>query len=165
MKSKRYNEGGDVDPLEEYNKSEGIAVEPGPKAEPEPEKPKAAKPRPKPVAKAAAPAKPAPAAAEPPKAKSEGYKGLPTAAERFSEIRKKLSDAEAENVRKRNERAESSKKSFGDFMKGVKRRFGTQAMRDEANMKSGGSVKGYTKGGSVRGGGCEQRGKTKGRFV
>jgi hypothetical protein len=32
-------------------------------------------------------------------------------------------------------------------------------------MKTGGSVKGYAKGGSVRGGGCERQGKTKGRFV
>jgi hypothetical protein len=116
----------------------------------------------KPAAKAAAPA-PAPAPqrvevvgkrakAEPAKESS----GLPTAAERFSEIRKKLSDAEAENVRKRNERAEASKKSMSDFMTGVKRRLGTQAMREEA---------GFAKGGTVRGGGCEQRGKTKGRFV
>ena len=29
----------------------------------------------------------------------------------------------------------------------------------------GGMAKGYAKGGSVRGGGCEQRGKTRGRFV
>ncbi len=156
MKRKfRYGEGGDVDPLEEVNKTENLDTTPGPKAEPEPEKPKAAKPRPKPAVKAAAPAKPAPAP-EPPKAKTEEYRGLPTAAERFSEIRKKISDAEAENVRKRNERAEASKKSFGDFMKGVKRRFGTQAMREEAS---------YAKGGSVRGGGCEQRGKTRGKFV
>jgi hypothetical protein len=154
MKRKfRYEEGGDVDPLEEVNKTENLDTTPGPKAEPE--KPKATKPRPKPAVKAAAPAKPVPAP-EPPKAKAEEYKGLPTAAERFSEIRKKISDAEAENVRKRNERAESSKKSFGDFMKGVKRRFGTQAMREEAS---------YAKGGSVRGGGCEQRGKTRGKFV
>lgn len=32
-------------------------------------------------------------------------------------------------------------------------------------MKSGGKVKAYAKGGSVRGGGCESRGKTKGRFI
>ena len=31
-------------------------------------------------------------------------------------------------------------------------------------MKDGGEVKKYAKGGSVRGGGCEQRGKTKGVF-
>jgi hypothetical protein len=30
---------------------------------------------------------------------------------------------------------------------------------------SGGSIKGYAKGGSVRGGGCERRGKTRGKFV
>ena len=29
----------------------------------------------------------------------------------------------------------------------------------------GGMTKGYAKGGKVRGGGCEQRGKTRGRFV
>ena len=32
-------------------------------------------------------------------------------------------------------------------------------------LAKGGKVKGYASGGSVRGGGCEQRGKTKGRFV
>lgn len=32
-------------------------------------------------------------------------------------------------------------------------------------MAEGGKVKSYAKGGSVRGGGCEQRGKTKGRMV
>ncbi len=31
--------------------------------------------------------------------------------------------------------------------------------------RKGGKVKGYAKGGAIRGGGCEQRGKTKGRFV
>ena len=35
----------------------------------------------------------------------------------------------------------------------------------EMGMKRGGAVKTYAKGGSVRGGGIEQRGKTKGRFV
>lgn len=32
-------------------------------------------------------------------------------------------------------------------------------------MARGGAVKKYAKGGTVRGGGCETRGKTKGRFV
>lgn len=32
-------------------------------------------------------------------------------------------------------------------------------------FKKGGSVKKYASGGSIRGGGCETRGKTKGRFV
>jgi hypothetical protein len=32
-------------------------------------------------------------------------------------------------------------------------------------MKKGGKVKAYAKGGAVRGGGIEKRGKTKGRFV
>ena len=36
---------------------------------------------------------------------------------------------------------------------------------NQAGYKCGGKVKGYAKGGSVRGGGCESRGKTKGRFV
>jgi len=34
-----------------------------------------------------------------------------------------------------------------------------------SRKSSGGSVKKYAKGGSVRGGGCEMRGKTKGKFV
>ena len=37
----RYDEGGEVDALEEYNKGENLDTAPGPKAEPEPEKPKA----------------------------------------------------------------------------------------------------------------------------
>ena len=101
MKPKRYEEGGDVDPLEEANKTENLDTTPGPKAEPE--KPKVAKPRPKPAVKAAAPAKPAPAP-ESPKAKTEEYRGLPTAAERFSEIRKKISDA-AKNQDQEEDRA------------------------------------------------------------
>lgn len=43
-----------------------------------------------------------------------------------------------------------------------------KALRDvdeEDGKAKGGKVKSYAKGGSVRGGGCEQRGKTKGRFV
>jgi hypothetical protein len=32
-------------------------------------------------------------------------------------------------------------------------------------MKRGGKVKKYAKGGSVRGDGCAQRGKTKGRMI
>jgi hypothetical protein len=35
----------------------------------------------------------------------------------------------------------------------------------EQSRKQGGSIKAYAKGGSIRGGGIEQRGKTKGRFV
>ena len=44
----------------------------------------------------------------------------------------------------------------------LKRTFGTKAMREEAGYKSGGSVKKYAKGGSVKGDGVCQRGKTKG---
>lgn len=36
---------------------------------------------------------------------------------------------------------------------------------NQAGYKCGGKVKAYAKGGSVRGGGCEARGKTKGRFI
>ena len=35
----------------------------------------------------------------------------------------------------------------------------------EQSRKQGGSIKAYAKGGSIRGGGCESRGKTKGRMV
>ena len=155
-KFRGYEDGGEVDPLEEANKGENLDTTPGPKAEREVEKPKP-KPRakaspPASASKAAAPA-PSPAPA-PAKAKSEEYTGLPTAAERMAQIRKRLAEAEAENVRKRNERAEASKKSFSDFMTGVKRRFGTQAMREEAS-------KSYAKGGAVKGAGCEQRGLRK----
>ena len=42
----------------------------------------------------------------------------------------------------------------------VPRRLGTKP-----DLKKGGSIKAYAKGGSIRGGGCETKGKTKGRFV
>ena len=157
-KFRGYEEGGEIDELEEANKRENLDITPGPKAEQEAEKPKpkprakAAPPASKPAVKATAPA-PAPSPA-PAKAKSED-RPLPTAAERMSEIRKRLSEAEAENVRKRNERAEASKGALSGFMRGLKRRFGTQAMREEA-------AQGYAKGGSVRGDGICQRGHTKG---
>jgi hypothetical protein len=35
----------------------------------------------------------------------------------------------------------------------------------EQSRKQGGSIKAYAKGGSIRGGGCETKGKTKGRMV
>jgi hypothetical protein len=38
-------------------------------------------------------------------------------------------------------------------------------LEEGAYFKKGGSVKKYAKGGSVRGGGCEMRGKTRGKFV
>jgi hypothetical protein len=44
---------------------------------------------------------------------------------------------------------------------------GRSSYRDDSDVefRRGGSTKAYAKGGSVRGGGCESRGKTKGRFV
>ena len=46
----------------------------------------------------------------------------------------------------------------------AKRRRGMQEAYDETTVKKakGGATKGYAKGGSVRGDGCAQRGKTKG---
>lgn len=41
---------------------------------------------------------------------------------------------------------------------------GLDSIEDEEGKKKGGVVR-KAKGGSIRGGGCEQRGKTKGRFV
>jgi hypothetical protein len=105
-------------------------------------------------------AAPAAKAPEPAKVQSDAY---PTAAERFSQIRQQLADAEKENARKTSARNLAGRKSYDDFMAGVKRRFGTQAMREEAGneFRKGGKVKKYAKGGSVKGGGCEVRGKTK----
>ena len=37
--------------------------------------------------------------------------------------------------------------------------------RERKGYKKGGSVKKYAKGGAVRGGGCESKGKTRGKFV
>jgi len=101
----------------------------------------------------------------PAKAKPEMASKYPTAKERGAQMRQSLEDVEAENVRKRNERAESGKSSLSDVMSGFKRRFGTKAMREEEGMKKGGKVNCYAGGGTVRGGGCEVKGKTKGRMV
>ena len=42
---------------------------------------------------------------------------------------------------------------------------GIDSIDAEEGKKKGGSIKAYAKGGSIRGGGIESRGKTKGRFV
>ena len=41
----------------------------------------------------------------------------------------------------------------------------TEALTNEEGKKRGGSIKKYASGGSIRGGGIESRGKTKGRMV
>jgi hypothetical protein len=45
------------------------------------------------------------------------------------------------------------------------RALGRKMSGDEEGKKKGGAIKAYAKGGSIRGGGCETKGKTKGRFV
>jgi len=45
------------------------------------------------------------------------------------------------------------------------KRFEKSSENDSPGYKRGGSVKKYASGGSVRGGGCETKGKTKGKFV
>ena len=101
----------------------------------------------------------------PAKAKSEMSSKYPTAKERGVQMRQSLEDVEAENVRKRNERAESGKSSLSDVMSGFKRRFGTKAMREEEGMKKGGKVNCYAGGGSVKGAGIAQRGVRKCKVV
>jgi len=86
----------------------------------------------------------------------------PTAAERGEQMRQSMADIEAENVRKRNKRAEEGKSSLNEMMSGLKRRFGTQAMREEG-MKKGGKVQKFAKGGCIDG--CATKGKTKGRYI
>lgn len=69
--------------------------------------------------------------------------------------------ARAAKIRKQDE-------DFSSARTNMFKRLGTQGMRDEAKAEGyakGGKVKCYAKGGSVRGGGCESKGKTKGRMV
>lgn len=174
-KFRGYEEGGEVDELEEANKRENLDTTPGPKAEREVEKPK-------PRAKAAPPAsKPAAKAAEPSapqrvevvgKRGSTGdeYSGRARLAQRFgtAETRANVKpDIKAEDIaaaKKAGEerRARDRENLFTPLKETAKRiaaRMGPQETRDRLKAE------GYAKGGTVRGGGCEQRGKTKGRFV
>jgi hypothetical protein len=124
----------------------------------------AAKMLPPKARESAAPA-PAPVRREVIKPSTEAAQKYPTAAERGAQMRQSMADAEAENVRKRNARAEEGKNSLSDMMSGLKRRFGTKAMREEEGMKKGGCAKAYAGGGSVKGAGIAQRGVRKCKVV
>lgn len=50
-------------------------------------------------------------------------------------------------------------------MREAAERFKTSSESDSPGYKRGGKIKKYAKGGSIRGGGCESKGKTRGRFV
>ena len=55
-------------------------------------------------------------------------------------------------------------KAVADFKK-IPQAVRDEAAYDQSGHKKGGAIKAYAKGGSIRGGGIESRGKTKGRMV
>lgn len=211
MKRKfRYEDGGEVDPLEAVNKTENLDTTPGPKAEPE--KPKSfsqafrdarmsgektfmwqgkrygtemASSKPAPASRPrsqSAPA-PAPAPARAQSAATQESSGVPDERARFlarygtAEQRAKYSRdqmipqsgidaAKAAGEERRRKMREQDEAFTESRNRAIKRLLGTQAMRDEANMKTGGRVKGYASGGSVssRADGCITKGHTKGKM-
>lgn len=98
-----------------------------------------------------APAKSAPA----PAPVADETPSYPTAAQRFSQIKQSLADQEAENVRKTAASAEEGRKTMENLGKTLRKRFGTQAMRDEESYKKGGSVKPRGWGGARGGKSCK----------
>lgn len=176
MAKYRYEEGGDVDPLEEANKGENLDTTPGPKAEPETEKPKprakATPPARKPAAKASAPS-PTPQRVEvvgKRGATGDEYSGRARLAQRFgtAETRANVKpDIKAEDVasakkageERRTRDRENLFTPLRNTLKSIGARVGSQETRERLKAE------GYANGGKVRGGGCEQRGKTKGRMV
>lgn len=183
-RSFRYEEGGDVDALEEANKGESLDTTPGPKAEPEPEKPK-------PKAK--------PKATQPsgtPGGAFRGQRAEPSTPQRIEVTSKKMpKDDESKSVSERmkaaRERARmggtsTDERSVTERMGGSERKASSgatdtrsisermKAMRESARAGSSGTdtrsvserirgALGFAKGGKIDG--CAQRGKTRGRMV
>jgi hypothetical protein len=178
----RYDEGGEVDALEEYNKGENLDTAPGPKAEPEPEKPKA---------KAKPPAGTPGGANRGQRAESPSPQRVEVTAKKYpkDDESKSVSErAKAARERARMGSTGTDERSVTERMGGTERKGSStstdtrsisdrmKAMRESA--RSGGSktdtrsvgerirgALGFAKGGSVRGDGCAQRGKTKGRML
>lgn len=179
-RSFRYEEGGDVDALEEANKGENLDTTPGPKAEPEPEKPK------KTVARKTSP--PAETARKP--------SAEPSTPQRVEVTAKKYpKDDESKSVSERmkaaRERARmgstsTDERSVTERMGGSERKASSgatdtrsisermKAMRESARSSNTGTdtrsvnerirnALGFAKGGKIDG--CAQRGKTRGRMV
>lgn len=197
MKKRRFDDGGEVDALEQVNKTENLDTSPGPKTEPE---------KPKSFSQAFREARAAgdktfmwqgkkygtemasgsrsssPVVGRP---RGESYRdsapsGVPDERARLAarlgtaEQRSKYSkdqmipqsqiDAAKAAGEERRRKIREQDEAFSEARnRAIKRTLGTQAMRDEAGMKTGGKVKGYAKGGSIDG--CAQRGKTKGRYL
>jgi hypothetical protein len=178
----RYEEGGDVDALEEYNKGEALDTTPGPKAEPE-------KPKAKP--KAAPPSRTLGGAMRGQRAESSSPQRIEVTGKRIPKDDETKSVSErmkAARERARMGGTATDERSVTERMGGSERKGSAtstdtrsladraKAMRESARSSSTGTdtrsvserirgALGFAKGGSVRGGGCEQRGKTKGRFV
>ena len=178
----RYDEGGEVDVLEEYNKGEALDTTPGPIAEPE-------KPKAKP--KATPPSGTPGGAMRGQRAESPSPQRVEVTGKRIpkdDETKSVSERAKAARERARMGSTGTDERSVTERMGGSERKSSSgstdtrsisdrmKAMRESARSGSTGTdtrsvserirgALGFAKGGSVRGGGCEQRGKTKGRFV
>jgi hypothetical protein len=177
-RSFRYDDGGEVDALEEYNKGENLDTAPGPKAEPEPEKPKA-------KAKAKQPAGTPGGANRGQRAESPSPQRVEVTAKKYpkDDESKSVSErAKAARERARMGSTGTDERSATERMGGTERKGSStstdtrsisdrmKAMRESARSSSTGTdtrsvgqrirgALGFAKGGSVRGSGCEQRSK------
>lgn len=79
--------------------------------------------------------------------------------------RRKMREQRAERERGKAELLEANKPVLQATPKKPSPRSRTRDEEVDYELRAKGGRIGYAKGGSVRGGGCEQRGKTKGRFV
>lgn len=132
----------------------------------------------KPAAKAAAPAPAAQrvevvgkrAKAEPTKADEDQYSGRARLTQRYgtAEARQNVKpDIKAEDIasakKAGEERRARDRENLFTPLKNTMKRIGARVGSQETRERL--KAEGYAKGGSVRGGGCEQRGKTRGKFV
>lgn len=174
----RYDEGGEVDALEEANKGENLDTTPGPKAEPEPEKPKKAVAR-KTTSPAVTARKPSAEPSTPQRVEVVG-KRLPkddeskSVSERMKAARERAraggTSTDDRSVTERMGGSERKASSGSTDTRSISERM--KAMRESARAGSSGTdtrsvserirgALGFSKGGSVKGSGCEQRGLRK----
>ena len=173
-RSFRYEEGGDVDALEEANKGENLDTTPGPKAEPEPEKPKTFKQAfaeakaagdktftfggKKYTTETAGAKSSAPVAGRP---RGESVGEPKRAAPMFASDADFDRNVAAAAVRNREAAAErereSRRRAVPEGTTPKAKRLSTAGMNPKTLLPS----QSYAKGGSVKGSGCEQRGLRK----
>jgi hypothetical protein len=178
----RYDDGGEVTEMEEGSGGYGALSEPEPAAE---------KPKAKAKAKAKPPAGTPGGANRGQRAESPSPQRVEVTAKKYpkDDESKSVSErAKAARERARMGSTETDERSATERMGGTERKGSStstdtrsisdrmKAMRESARSGSSGtdtrsvgerirSTLGFAKGGSVKGGGCERRGKTKGRFV